>query len=372
MARVSAVYAVAGFLAFAGLIATFVLGVRGTERAVARALGLPPLRWFENAAAPAWKRFLLRATSSLVPFAICVAIFGVVIAARGLPEEATTVVDVLPDSAAGEAGMQDGDRVVAVGDAPVTTWDELRAQVAKHSGPVPITVERAGRRHVLSVTPRQGRIGTAAAPRMREAGLGEIARHALVLPLRIVADSAKAVVAQDKATDLRGPVGIVSETGKAANEGWYSLLYFLAGLGSYCWPFIVATHAFDVATGWLFQLTFTAAHLPERVVQIARLRLAMYFSLGCWVVLVGAHLAASLADIPGTAALAIVMIPGVWAVWPLLWVSARSLGKGNWPLGVVLPVVVIPCAAPIMAVVIAQQLGKEEQRLRSHAQAAKA
>jgi hypothetical protein len=370
VARLSAVYVVAGFGGLVAVVATFVLAMRGAERAVARALGLPRFRWFDVEPAPAWKVLVVRAASTLVPFGICVAIFFVVTVVRGLPESGnSTVVNVLADGAAHEAGMHNGDRVVAIAGAPVSTWDELRAQVARHSEPVQVTFERAGHRQSLSVVPRNNRIGVTPTQRMRDASLAEAAKLALVLPLRIVRDSAKALTTKNEAKDLRGPVGIVNETSNAARAGWDSVLYFLGILGSYFWPFIAATHAFDVVTGWLFRLTFTPTQLPMQAVQIARLRLTMYFSLGCWLVMVGAQ-AASLADIPGTIALAMLVTPGVWAVWPLLWVSARSLGKGNWPLGVVLPVVLVPCAAPVMAIVVAQQLGKEERRLRSHTQTA--
>ena len=58
-------------------------------------------------------------------------------------------------------------------------------------------------------------------------------------------------------------------------------------------------------------------------------------------------------------------MPGVWALWPLLWVSARELwGKGS-PLGVVLPVLLVPCAAPVAGAWLAVCLRKEERRLRS-------
>jgi hypothetical protein len=365
---VSAVYLVVGFVALVVLLATFVLATRAAERAVARAVGLERFRWFEVSTAPAWKTLLVRAVSTLVPFTICAFIFFVFVLARGLPEEAHTFVEVLPEGAAHEAGLRDGDRVLAVGDAPVSTWDELRAQVAKHSEPVPITFERAGQRQVLSVTPRKNRIGVTPAQRMRSASLAEAAAHAIVLPFRVLRDSAKALVARNKVTELRGPVGIVKETGKVARAGWLNVVYFLGLLGSYLCPFFAATHAVDVLTGWLFRLTFTATEVPRAVVQIARLRLTLYFSLGCWLAALAAQ-AASMAEIPGTVALALLVTPGVWAVWPLLWVSARQLaelGQKSSPLGVVLPVIFIPCAAPVMAIVVAQQLGKAEQRLRIH------
>jgi uncharacterized protein YndB with AHSA1/START domain len=38
------------------------------------------------------------------------------------------------------------------------------------------------------------------------------------------------------------PPGI-KESGTAAKDSWLSLLYFLAAMGSYCWPFVAAVHS---------------------------------------------------------------------------------------------------------------------------------
>lgn len=62
------------------------------------------------------------------------------------------------------------------------------------------------------------------------------------------------------------------------------------------------------------------------------------------------------------------LTPGVWALWPLLWVSARELWTARWPLGVVFPVTLVPCAAPLMGIWVALRLGAEERRLRTHHQ----
>jgi hypothetical protein len=355
-----------GLMGLLVLGAALVLGMRGAERLMARLLGLPSFRWFEVRVGPGWgwKRFFVRVASGLVPYALCAAMFFVANAFAGVPVM-TTAVTVLPGGAAREAGMQDGDNVLAVGGVPVRTWDELRAQVRMHSAPVQIALERSGRRQELSVKPRQGLIGISPVSVMRRPGFGEAASLAIWQPLHVVRSAANAFVSLHQNTELRGPVGIVSDTGRAAHRGWFAVLTFLGLVGSYFWPFVVGVHLFDVVTGWTFRMTVTETDLPEPTARIARLRFSMYFALGCWLAFILAEAAAAL-ELPGSLLLIGLLIPGVWALWPLLWVSARELWAPRSSLGVVLPVTLVPCAAPIMGIWVAWRLHAEERRLRTH------
>lgn len=332
---------------------------------MARLLGVPKFRWFEVRTAPGegWRRGLVRTASALVPYAICVALFALVYAIGGVPQP-TTVVTVLPEGAALEAGMQDGDKVLVVGSVSVHTWDEARAQIQSHAGPVTITVERAGKRRDLSVTPRDRLIGVSPVSEMRRLALLEVASLSALLPLKVVSTSAESLIAWHQPKDLKGPVGIVRETGNAAKAGWLAALYFLGVLGSYFWPFVAALHVFDVVTGWTFRMTLTETGLREPVLRMARLRFSMHFSLGCWLAVLLAEVALA-AEVPGSWLLVVMLVPGVWALWPLLWVSLRELSGNKAPYGMVLPALV-PCGAPILGVWVAIRLRQEERRLRSH------
>ena len=355
-----------GLLGLLALGAALVLGMRTAERLTARLLGLPSFRWFEVRVGPAWgwRRFIVRVASACVPYALCAAMFFVATACGGVPE-ATTAVTVLPEGAAREAGMRDGDRVLAVGGIPVRTWEELRAQIQTHSAPVQIALERSGRRQELTVKPRAGRIGVQPSSVMRRPGFAEAASLAIGMPVRVVKNAAEAFVSLHQRVELKGPIGIVSETSKTARSGWFEVLYFLALLGSYFWPSIVGVHLFDAVTGWVFRMTVTEPSLPEQTARIARLRFSMYFALGCCLAFVLAELAAS-QELPGALLLIALLTPGIWALWPLLWVSARELWAPRWPLGVVFPVTLVPCAAPLMGIWVAWCLRAEERRLRTH------
>lgn len=265
-----------GLLGLFALGAAFVLGMRGAERLTARWLGLPSFRWFEARVGPAWewKRLVVRVASAGVPYALCAAMFFVATACGGVAE-ATTAVTVLPEGAAHEAGMRDGDRILTVGGVPVRTWDELRAQIRTHAAPVQIALERSGQRQELTVKPHAGLIGVQPVSVMRPPGLAEAASLAIGMPARVVKNAAEALVSLHQRVELKGPVGIVSETSKTARDGWVQVLYFLAVLGSYFWPSIVGVHLFDAVTGWIFRMTVTEPSLPEQTARIARLRFSM-------------------------------------------------------------------------------------------------
>lgn len=60
-----------------------------------------------------------------------------------------------PDSPAHEAGMQRGDRIVAVQGDPIDQWRELSQRIqSAGGGPVTFTVERGGTERQITVTPR--------------------------------------------------------------------------------------------------------------------------------------------------------------------------------------------------------------------------
>lgn len=355
-----------GILSLSALLAAVVLGMRGAEQWAARLLGLPRFRWFEAGTAPAWwwKRCLVRTASAFVPYAIGAAIFFVTIALGGV-DEPTTTVTLLPESSAREAGMRDGDKVLAVGGVPIQTWDQLRAQVQAHTGPVQIVLERSGQRRELSVTPRGGRIGVTPVSQTRPASLGEAASRGAILPFTIVKAAAVTFVTWHQPTELKGPVGIVRDSGQATGRGWTHVLYFLGLLVSHFWPFAGGVHLFDAATSWTFRMTFADKGLPERTTQIARLAFTLYFALGCWGALVLAELAVG-AELPGALPLIAVLMPGVSAIWPLLWVSSRELWGKSSLRGVLAPVSFLPCVAPALGIWLALRLKAEERRLRSH------
>jgi membrane-associated protease RseP (regulator of RpoE activity) len=124
-----------------------------------------PSRHFRNK--PAWQRAIVLAAGSFTHFVVAILLMWVVLVAIGIGTgQVTTTIDrTVPldggaASPAQTAGLQAGDRIVAVAGREVATFEELRAALVDKGGQR-ITIEyvRDGERRSTTVTParRQGR-----------------------------------------------------------------------------------------------------------------------------------------------------------------------------------------------------------------------
>jgi membrane-associated protease RseP (regulator of RpoE activity) len=105
-------------------------------------------------------------------------LFFVVIAGQGRVADgpSTTVDRVLSGSAAEAAGLQPGDRLVAVNGQTLSGWDQLKAAIEKSGGePLALTVERDGRAVQVTATPKvqsgQGFLGVGPTTAFRDVGV---------------------------------------------------------------------------------------------------------------------------------------------------------------------------------------------------------
>ncbi len=182
------------------------------------------------------------------------AVEGDLLAKLGLrlfrPPLPAVIGDVLPGSVAARAGLVAGDRLVAVGGAPLANWDALVAKVRASPGQrLAFEIERAGRTSRIELVPEAvsvgaesiGRIG--ASPRLdREAlkayelviryGPLEAAGKAVartwemsVFSLRMLG---KMITGTVSWRNLSGPLTIADYAGKSASLGLPTFLAFLA------------------------------------------------------------------------------------------------------------------------------------------------
>lgn len=72
----------------------------------------------------------------------------------GVPSLTSDVGEVQPGSAAAEAGMKGGDRIVQIEGKPINQWEEIRETLQVNGGkPLQFVVERDGQKVDLTVTP---------------------------------------------------------------------------------------------------------------------------------------------------------------------------------------------------------------------------
>lgn len=155
----------------------------------------------------------------------------------GGKEVETTKVEVMKESAAAVAHMQDGDEIVAIDGKRVEKWAELREIVRKHQDkPLRFEVKRDGQPVTLEVTPRSGADGAVIGVRAARAPmpLGEAAKLAVIQPAAIVALTVVSLtrwISGKEEGQLSGPIGIMRETKKAADAGlpaYLSIVGFLS------------------------------------------------------------------------------------------------------------------------------------------------
>ena len=126
-----------------------------------------------------WKRLLVMSGGILMNFLIGYLLIVLLAVGWGLPRfdqppatqlgSMSCVADMAPDQSllpctgqgpAQLAGLQRGDRVIAVAGVPIKTWNEFRTQTEKQTGTFVYTVERDGKTLPIQVTPQMATVYT--------------------------------------------------------------------------------------------------------------------------------------------------------------------------------------------------------------------
>jgi regulator of sigma E protease len=149
---------------------------------------------------------------------------------------------------AAEAGIEARDRIVALDGQPIETWDELAETISKRPGePMTLTIERAGSRLDVSVTPRAmtekdplghettvGRIGIArgASPIYRRSdpvsAVGKGVERTWDVTALTAVSIWKLLTGAIPASNIGGPLQISMVAGQQAQQGLVSYAFFVA------------------------------------------------------------------------------------------------------------------------------------------------
>ncbi len=201
---------------------------------------------------PISQRMAVVAAGPLANFALAIAIFAAVHWV-GIPtpeiSESPEVGEVMADSPAMQAGLQKGDRILAVDGRPVSKWVDLVDIIHRHANvPLQLRIERGGQELDVSVTPKPGKVIKDLEE--VEVGLIGVSPHVEVDIMRYSAPvalwkgvektwevSALTVVSLVKMVQgkisprhLAGPVGIFQMAGQQAKVGLLPLLSLMAVL----------------------------------------------------------------------------------------------------------------------------------------------
>ncbi len=166
----------------------------------------------------------------------------------GVPVLSNLVGAVEPDSPAAQAGVQKGDRIVAVDGQGVTAWDDLSSAIKQSGGqPLALRVQRSGEEVAMTVQPRKREvknifgelkedwmIGIGSQVSIEKGDPGLAVSKAFIQTYEYskltLIGLYKMITREVSPRNLGGPILIAQMAGQQAQEGIGSFLAFLAVL----------------------------------------------------------------------------------------------------------------------------------------------
>jgi regulator of sigma E protease len=166
----------------------------------------------------------------------------------GVPVLSNLVGAVEPESPAAQAGIQKGDRIVAVDGQAVTGWDDLSSAIKQSSGkPLGLRIQRGGQEAAMTVQPRKREvknifgelkedwmIGIGSQVSIEKGDPGLAVSRAFVQTYEYskltLIGLYKMITREVSPRNLGGPILIAQMAGQQAQEGIGSFLAFLAVL----------------------------------------------------------------------------------------------------------------------------------------------
>jgi regulator of sigma E protease len=178
----------------------------------------------------AWRRFVFVLAGPVMNWvaAVLVAWFLLATFGLGVADPASRVGQLLPGKPAEVAGLRTGDRIEAVGEVPVRTWEELVDQIRRHPGePVVFRIargdgEQAARQEVRVTPGEDGKVGFGPAElKVRTGALAAVPAAVQLTNANLRAQLAGfgSIFSRKQRAELSGPIGIAQELVRGARDG---------------------------------------------------------------------------------------------------------------------------------------------------------
>ena len=196
---------------------------------------------------PVWQRFLIVLAGPMANFLLAIVIFACFFAAWGVPRTPNAVVAVQQGSAAAQAGIRPGDRIVSVAGQRTSSFEDVQRIVALRPGEqVSVRIERDGRTAALSTTLgaheeqdrfgqkyRIGLLGVFAGGRQLERVpvaqlIPEGARYTWLLTRTTFEGLVQIITGRRSVEELGGPLKIAQVAGQQASLGPFQFVRLLA------------------------------------------------------------------------------------------------------------------------------------------------
>lgn len=200
---------------------------------------------------PLWKKAAIVVAGPTFNFILTIIILTGMIMTYGLATTDPIIEKVLPGSAAEDAGLQSGDRILSIDGKKVETFSDIPRILAINTGtPITMVLDRSGETISKTLTPRMQEskdafgnpakwpiIGIKSPEHIRQdMSFIEAVGEAVQRTYAICATSLKAVgqmiTGQRDATELKGPIGIAKLSGQATEMNFNTVLWFIAMLSA--------------------------------------------------------------------------------------------------------------------------------------------
>ncbi|WP_053219626.1 RIP metalloprotease RseP [Virgibacillus senegalensis] len=176
----------------------------------------------------------------MMNFLLAAVIFFLLGMLNGVPADRAIIGNVVSDSPAEEAGFQDGDEVIQIGDRSISTWEEFTEIVRAHpEEELSMRVDRGKEQVELQVIPKSnvaqdeeiGQIGVQAAT---EKSVFKAVPYSINQTYEwtklILVNLSMLVTGQFSLDMLSGPVGIYDATDQVVQTGMLNLLMWTSAL----------------------------------------------------------------------------------------------------------------------------------------------
>jgi regulator of sigma E protease len=154
-----------------------------------------------------------------------------------------TKIQVMKDGAAQRAGLMNGDKVLSIDGTKINRWEQIPEMVLPRANQkMSVVVQRGAEQKTIEVVPEPkaksggGQIGVRPISSVPALGVKDAAVESVIHPAKVVealvVGLGRMITGREK-PEVSGPVGIVRETSRAAEQGPAEYLFLLGLLSAY-------------------------------------------------------------------------------------------------------------------------------------------
>ncbi|MDT9597685.1 RIP metalloprotease RseP [Sphingosinicella rhizophila] len=196
---------------------------------------------------PVWQRFLIVAAGPVTNFLFAIIIFSGFLLTYGQQQTPPVIAGVVSASAAAQAGLRAGDRILSISGKTVDRFEDIAMIVSlRPEQPLRIEAEREGRRIEVVAVPqtrverdrfgnefRKGLLGVTPAGSVIEpvpatAVVGLAVRQTVDIVTMSIEGIGQIITGRRSVKELGGPLKIAQYSGQQASLGLEALIWFMA------------------------------------------------------------------------------------------------------------------------------------------------